>query len=480
MADAAHGPELFFGIAGAVGTDLQAVCDGLTAALVQVEYESEVIRLSDLLDWIDWSTVEDPPEIDDDTVDRHIETRMDAGDVIRERLSRGDAVALLGVQEVRALRDSEDQPVPRKAYIFRSLKHPQEVDTLREVYGPNFFLISAYAPVDHRADRLEAQIAHDWERKARKPEVGSARGKAWDLIERDRQEADRPFGQKLGDTFPKADCFVDAREHQQLDQELTRFVEVIFNHPFHTPTRDENAMFHAQAAALRSAAPGRQVGAVITTEEGTIVSVGTNEVPKAHGGQYWSDDNPDNRDHNRNDPNVSDTEKRTVIEQIFRRLDDAGWLEEEAKKAEAEAFYDVLKGLRVHSLIEFERAVHAEMSAIVDAANRGVSVGGCHLYVTTFPCHECTRHVIAAGLMRVVYIEPYPKSLASRLHDDSIAIDPDDRPEGKVIFTPFVGIAPRRYLELFSPAPDVRKRNGIVAQPQPDNLPKSVPALTVE
>ena len=67
-------------------------------------------------------------------------------------------------------------------------------------------------------------------------------------------------------------------------------------------------------------------------------------------------------------------------------------------------------------LIEFSRTVHAEMAAIVDAARRGVSVQDCNLYTTTFPCHECAKHIVAAGIRRVVYIEPYPKSQALSLH----------------------------------------------------------------
>ena len=55
-------------------------------------------------------------------------------------------------------------------------------------------------------------------------------------------------------------------------------------------------MFQARAAALRSADLSRQVGAVITTPTGDVVAVGTNEVPKASGGQYWSGDTPDKRD----------------------------------------------------------------------------------------------------------------------------------------------------------------------------------------
>jgi hypothetical protein len=99
-----------------------------------------------------------------------------------------------------------------------------------------------------------------------------------------------------------------------------------------------------------------------------------------------------------------------------------------------------------------------------------------HLYTTTFPCHECTRHVIAAGVQRVVYIEPYPKSLAPQLHDDAIAIDEDTPPHHKVRFEPFVGVGPRKYMELFTARPGARKdESGLVAPARAGWLPKSVP-----
>ena len=44
------GPELFFGVTGAVGTDLTLVCSVLKEVLREVQYDNaEVIRLSDLL-----------------------------------------------------------------------------------------------------------------------------------------------------------------------------------------------------------------------------------------------------------------------------------------------------------------------------------------------------------------------------------------------------------------------------------------------
>src|SRR5439155_327862 len=87
--------------------------------------------------------------------------------------------------------------------------------------------------------------------------------------------------------------------------------------------------------------------------------------------------------------------------------------------------------------------------ALTDAAKRGVSVKGCTLYSTTFPCHECARLIVASGIARVIYVEPYPKSLVAEMYADSIAIDQPNA-AGRVLFQPFVGVAPVRYIQLFT------------------------------
>ena len=113
-------------------------------------------------------------------------------------------------------------------------------------------------------------------------------------------------------------------------------------------------------------------------------------------------------------------------------------------------------------LTEFGRAVHAEMNALLDAALRGVPVAGATLHSTTFPCHNCARHIIGAGIARVVFIEPYTKSRAERLHADAATIARTGRDPEKVAFEPFVGVAPRRYLEMFDAA--ARQRLGHLAR----------------
>ena len=110
-----------------------------------------------------------------------------------------------------------------------------------------------------------------------------------------------------------------------------------------------------------------------------------------------------------------------------------------------------MKESNLMDLLEFGRMIHAEMSAISDAARLGRALIGTTMYSTTFPCHMCARQIVAAGIERVVYLEPYPKSQAAELYPDSIEIEGESHlPGPKVRFEPFVGIAPERYQEIFT------------------------------
>ena len=111
-------------------------------------------------------------------------------------------------------------------------------------------------------------------------------------------------------------------------------------------------------------------------------------------------------------------------------------------------------------MIEYGRSVHAEMAALMDAAKRGVPVAGCTLYTTTFPCHNCAKHIVASGIQRVVYVEPYPKSFTWRLYSDSVWIDGAGEAGKAIKFEPFVGISFRQYFSLFSMEGIERKING--------------------
>jgi len=70
-----------------------------------------------------------------------------------------------------------------------------------------------------------------------------------------------------------------------------------------------------------------------------------------------------------------------------------------------------------------------------------------------------------AGIMEVYYVEPYRKSLATRLHGD--AISEDEKDADKVRILPFDGVSPNRYLQLFSMGKDARKKDGRTVRVDP-------------
>lgn len=434
-------PELVFAMIGPTGTDLDGVTEALEAELKIVGYTLvEPIRLSRLLQGL--------PEHEHlreltGPEDERLRAHMNAGDEVRRSFGHGGALAALAVAELRRVR-GRDEARPGTAYLLRSLKHPQEVELLRAIYGTSLIVISVFEAEESRAKRVSLRIA------ASRGTQDGAREAASALLRRDQEGGDDPdYGQSVRKAFPLADFFLDATH--DLRGGVERLVHLLFGHPHMSPSRDEYAMFMAQAAALRSADLSRQVGAVIVDGDGELLATGCNEVPKPGGGVYWSDDKPDHRDFQHGaDPNA--LMGREVLHEVFRELRNSGWLATDKADKEPATLValarqsKIFEGARVDNLVEFGRVVHAEMNALMHAARRGIAVGKGHLYCTTFPCHGCARHIIAAGLASVVYVEPYPKSLALELYPEAISLRGDER---AVAFRAFTGVAPRRYLDFF-------------------------------
>lgn len=49
---------------------------------------------------------------------------------------------------------------------------------------------------------------------------------------------------------------------------------------------------------------------------------------------------------------------------------------------------------------------HAERNAIYWAAREGVSLVGCRMYLPWFPCMDCARAIIQAGIIELIATEP--------------------------------------------------------------------------
>jgi deoxycytidylate deaminase len=434
-------PELFFALVGPTGTDLEKVVEALKAELQVVGYHpQEEVRLSSLLMALDASLPgRDAPE------DVRIGAFMDAGDAVRKRLRHGGSLAALAVARIRELRGTEEARAGT-VYLLRSLKHPKEIELLRAIYGASLIVISVYEAEEARRQHLKLRIM----RSNTDASDELAARKADELIARDLDGGTDPeYGQNVRKAFPLADFFVDI--HEDLRKDIGRLVRLFFAHPEESPTPHEYAMFSAQAVALRSADMSRQVGAVVVDGDGEVLAAGCNEVPKPGGGIYWTGDRPDGRDFTQG----SDANARMgheILHEVFVQLKKAGWLEPAQARLEPRALVESARRMelfdqaRVANLIEFGRVVHAEMNALVYAARRGIALDARRLYCTTFPCHVCARHIIGAGIAEVVYIEPYPKSLAVELYPEAITLGEE---ANKVRFRPFTGVAPRRYLEFF-------------------------------
>lgn len=104
----------------------------------------------------------------------------------------------------------------------------------------------------------------------------------------------------------------------------------------------------AKLSSLRSKDPSTQVGACIVTPNHEIVGIGYNGFPKG----------------------ISD--------------DDFPWQSEGS-------FHET----------KYPYVVHAEANAILNATR---DVKGCRIYVTLFPCHECTKLIIQSGITEIIYV----------------------------------------------------------------------------
>ena len=112
---------------------------------------------------------------------------------------------------------------------------------------------------------------------------------------------------------------------------------------------DEYFMGVAQLAAMRSKDPSTQVGCCIVDEQNRILSTGYNGFPQG------CDD------------------------------DEFPWGRDESQGE-----------------TKYPYVVHGELNASLN--NRGKSLQGSRLYVGLFPCNECAKAIIQAGVAEVIYL----------------------------------------------------------------------------
>ena len=438
--------ELVIAFVGPVGSGSTTTCKLIQDELAdKFGYDNVYIRLSGLIKQHAHEVGQTIP--DEISVSDRIDRYQNVGNELRRKFGES-YLADRAVEQIAIERDKRGgyQKIDgrrvvlptRRAYFLDSLKNPAELRRLRQVYGDLLWVVSVFAPEDVRFNRLINSGMSD-------PDTRHA-------MKRDYEEETRE-GQKVSKIAHQANYFVrnssDLKDN--LKAPVDRLLEAIFGTKLHTPTGDEKGMMEASSAAVRSACLSRQVGAAIYTDRGELIGVGCNDVPQAGGGLYAEGPN-DNRCFHWKDKICHNDKRKADLASAI--ADSLGSTAEDRVRIVSDAMDS-----GVSNLIEFSRSVHAEMEAIVSVARMGSgSTMNGTLFTTTFPCHNCARHIVAAGITTVYYIEPYSKSLALDLHSDSISLL--EEAHGKVRFLQYQGFAPRTSLRLFSSAGKERKKDG--------------------
>ena len=443
--------ELVIGLCGPIGTDIHFVSSTLKTILEDsFDYQCIEIKMSDFIR----KKFNISKKVKNYNSYKEL---IDKGNDLRKEFGH-DILSKLIIHEItknRQLQSKTDGELVKKkriCYIINSIKNTAEYSLLKRVYQNIFYFIGVFSPLEVRKDTLRTK--------------GIANPDIEKLIEVDyNQKEDN--GQKVSKTFPNADYFlrIDESHDTIVSEKLNRFLDLIFATKIVTPKYHETAMYMASSASANSACLSRQVGAAITNSEGHILSVGWNDVPK-YGGNLYTSNDPDSKDHrciNKSGGKCfNDEEKKSLTQLIIENLVDNKLISEKEKKEATK----VLNDSRIRDLIEFSRAVHAEMHAIINATQKtGSEIINGKLYCTTYPCHNCARHIVAAGIKEIYFIEPYSKSLALKLHGDSITERYND--ENRVKLLMYDGVSPKRYIDLFKkPDDEKRKTNGVKVNPK--------------
>lgn len=455
-----HSKELVFGVVGYAGSGTSFVAGQirllLGSELKDKGYKIHGIKASELLNQFAKTIGRvDPPGAN--KIER-VSFLQGVGDELRQRSREYGAVAAYAVRRIQNLRSAGGKSA--NIYILDSLKHPGEVDLLRHVYGEAFCLVGVGCRPDVRKKRLQ-----------RKFEVDENSKELEDFIDRDAEDSEHKYGQQVNATFHLADYFVDNthdsadNQRYQLADQIKRLFDILFTLVIQRPHFDERGMYHAHAAAMRSSCMSRQVGASILDRDGNLLSVGSNEVPRYGGGAYDGSEQKDHRCFAKNRYCSNTVEQNKILEDVISRLGRANLLKDGVTSG---SVAEAIKSTRIKSLVEFSRSVHAEMDAIISLARAGTRLPpGSTLYSTTYPCHSCARHIVAAGIERLVYLEPYAKSMAISLHDDSIADNlPPEESEGRVKFVPYQGVSPRLFSRVYLKVAELKDQAGNLVSPE--------------
>lgn len=464
--------DLILGFCGFIGCGIKTTVIVTTEILKSWGYTVVHIRISDLMQ--DCNFIQGATYINE-SQDRHLELQK-LGNTLRKKFQRNEALAELAIASIQIesakLRKPENTEELKIAFLVDQFKRPEEIELFRVIYQHNFYLLGILRDEQQRIRNLREDDA---------PE-----SKIHDIINMDNK-ADDDYGQKTGEAILQSDFFIKNNQSQKRDIEnkINRFIGLIHGKNGLTPSINERGMYAAFSASLQSACLSRQVGAALCDDDGNLLAVGKNDVPKSGGGLYtYEDQEKDHRCVFKSGKCYNDTNKIKIKDRIAKIIRSSlHEIENEINNEISEEFNEITpvihakkeimerilssvdsitgsiyKKGKISLIMEYSRSIHAEMDVITTMARTSKeSTKDKILFTTTYPCHNCARHIVASGIKKVIYIEPFDKSLALDLHDDSIT---KSESKNKVSFIEFEGVSPRRYSKFFFPTDERKDSDG--------------------
>lgn len=234
---------------------------------------------------------------------------------------------------------------------------------------------------------------------------------------------------------------------RSLADQLIKFVSLMKKPGLVTPTAVERCMQVAFMSKYNSGCLSRQVGAVVTTNQFSIISVGWNDV--AHGQVPCNLRNVELYINNHDNSAFSNFElENEKFSQNIKRVYQPKVVEfkkDTFTKALtlSYCFKDEYNSIIKKSNQVFTRALHAEENAFLQVSKRGgFAVEGGYLFTTASPCELCAKKAYQLGIVKIFYVDPYPG-----ISQDLFLKTGDLRPE-LLLFSGAIG---RSYDQLYRP-----------------------------
>ena len=364
------------------------------------------------------------------------------------------------------LLDGRRESGGHRRVVIDSIRNSAEAIYLRERYS-GFYLVAIHD--ENSVTHLKSKVTELYKHHGYPDAIVELFYKS--LLKLDKVESEQDDFEKGIFSSPDTDRVIERAEiHIQniwgtpvpngleslryMAEQWIRYAALILHPGLVTPTTAERCMAVAYTAKLNSGCLSRQVGAAITNKDGSVRSIGWNEVP--HGQVSCSLRTIDGIEQTDECAKCSYSEfeimgnmkykdGKTFIEKL---KDDFGPdLSAVPAQLHGLPFSYCFKSL--HNLYEgeknqvFTRSLHAEENAIIQMSKYGgEALKDGVIYVTASPCELCSKKLYQIGVRQIVYIDPYPG--IARQHIISVGFK---QPDLKV----FEGAIGPTYFKLYQP-----------------------------